>query len=281
MALDWDILNDDCSDISGWADNDAVDGVSEQVTYDGRSTFRFYTLATNGTIARRTKILTVPNTFTLEVVTNTYKHSGFGVLFSIHTTDKYRYALRVNSNSVMLYKSATEPQYAAVFVVPNTIADSFLFEWITARLVVKADRKADLWVNNQCCLSNIACTWSSDTVSNLMEVYATNNAAATGGSGEYYVDSIKVDTTPEGQSTQGPVNLNGVVLNTRLAHETSWSSGSSSFEYYQSKLRIRAKDILGATRTCEIPLVATDDANASPVRIYNGSAVKSLQKLPT
>ena len=51
MALDWDLLDEDCAGIGDWVDDDDAGCTSSQVTFDGKSTFKFDapSTASNGT----------------------------------------------------------------------------------------------------------------------------------------------------------------------------------------------------------------------------------------
>lgn len=49
----WNLLNENCSDISGWIDLDTGSGESTQVTFDSKSCFKFDTKTTNNSMARR------------------------------------------------------------------------------------------------------------------------------------------------------------------------------------------------------------------------------------
>lgn len=63
----WDLLDEDCGNISGWADLDNVNGVSSQVTFDSKSCFSFDTNAVNSSRAYRTKNIGSSNNYTIEI----------------------------------------------------------------------------------------------------------------------------------------------------------------------------------------------------------------------
>ena len=65
----WDLLDEDCSDISDWTDYDNINGVSSQVTFDGKSCFKFDSnVASAGNRAGRIRTdISIPRDYVLEV----------------------------------------------------------------------------------------------------------------------------------------------------------------------------------------------------------------------
>ena len=67
-AFSWDLLDEDCADISDWTDYDLINGVSSQVTFDSKSCFKFdsNTADTDNRAARYRDDITKPANYTLE-----------------------------------------------------------------------------------------------------------------------------------------------------------------------------------------------------------------------
>ena len=61
-----EILNEDCSDISDWIDNDYL-GESTQVTFDSKSCFKFDTGVVGGNACRWKDNVGIPNNYTFEI----------------------------------------------------------------------------------------------------------------------------------------------------------------------------------------------------------------------
>lgn len=289
--LDWDILNSDCDDLTGWTDGDTGTGVSTQETFDSRSTFKLSCPNADVSLAYRYNAsVAFPDTFTFETTVYLSNTNGFGLDFGIYTTSGHRYQLTCYNYAVALRIATTNPQLLNAYVIPydgvspppsGAEGTNLLGRWNTYRLVVNAGRVADVWVNDRCYIANQVCTATSATTTQL-DVFTASSVAATP-PGLHYVDTMKVDTTPEAPLVKSAFRINGQDMTIRTAHKESWEYLGSGYHTWVDipKLRIRATDGVGDEATCGVPLVAKTDTNASKIMIYDGSATKSLQKLPT
>lgn len=91
-----------------------------------------------------------------------------------------------------------------------------------------------------------------------------------------YIDFERLDTTDEHISTS-PLNVYSEKIVIRYRQNTNDATYPNGVE----SLRMYGGTRFGsASQVLSVPLVATDDTNASKVRIYDGSNIKSLMKLP-
>ena len=287
MALDWDKLNEDCSDISDWTDGDSAGCTSDVVTFDNSSCMRLYgpSSAADGNYAYRYRTLSaVPDTFTLEFKVYTMHNANryFNPYVAISSANNHLYELTVGSHRVALADSATTWVDAMCHIRLNyeggpasVLTGQFYDKWHTVRLVVKTGRKADVWIDNRCILANVTC---SDTgYTNQIQAYAYADNVYDIHS---FFDWFRVDSTPEGQTAISPLRIGTEHVSFRVSQLTS----DDVFRIDPSPLKFQGVYLNDAERAlgaCEIPLVDTSDTNASKVRIYDGTEVKSLQKLPS
>ena len=293
MALDWDILNEDCADITDWTDGDSGGGETTQVTFDSKSCFKMAIPASpaGDAYAFRYRALTIPDTFTCEYALYMEDVNGYGSQIEFHTTSGHMYMFIIYNHAVACYTSTTNPVLYNAFCIPCVVASppptgdevtTFMDRWQTIRIVVKASRKVDVWVNNKCYIADLACSVTT-TAPYYNQIYVYNYSTASEEATTTYYDWIKIDTTPEGQSTSSPVVIAGQPMRVQLAHNANWeytAGGDHAFAPVP-KYRVWNKDVNGNAYQCGIPYVATDNTNASKTRVWDGSAVKSLSKLPT
>ena len=91
-----------------------------------------------------------------------------------------------------------------------------------------------------------------------------------------YIDTIRVDTTPEHPTTESQLKIGTEDLAVRpnqVHYTASWVD--------TEKFKVYGKSLSGSEEVLEVPLVATDDVNASDVRVYDGTTTKALMKLPS
>lgn len=281
MALDWDILNEDFANISAWSVAATGGGVASAVTFDGKSCLKLdfptNSTVTPGIIIVRRVGLSIPTTCTVETK----------VYFARDGVRKYGHYIRLEDgthdfNAFRMGRACdlvTSDSFSSVSLNNGTsyiyqitgAEDSYLNNWITYRFVIKSGVLIDIWGNNVPYAFDF--TSSSVYTDNRISIYT---AANTGGRATLYVDYIKIDTTPEGLGVS-PVSIGDEKLVCSYAHNGLNGRAVAN----DSKLRVYNKDIGGVPCVCSVPLVAIDDDLASKVRIYDGSAIKSLKKIPT
>jgi hypothetical protein len=281
MALDWDILNEDFSNISSWANNSTGGGAPSAVTFDGKSCLKL-DFPSNATDTEsyasvyRTDI-TIPNTFTLEISIYHDLDAGYGSYVSAIVTGGKRYVTRCGRrtsaySSVAVFVDSAHVQ-GELTSASNT---AYLDNWITYRFVVKTGNKIDIWGNNIPYIIGEEVTHTATP--NQLSIYCVAN---TGNRSTLYVDYIKIDTTPEGLGV-APLCIGDQKIISKYTHSgVAASGGWLEIPSNNGKFKIYNKDIAGNACVCDVPLVATDNALASKVRIYDGSTTKSLMKIPT
>jgi len=272
VALDWDVKNEDCSDISDWTDGDQGICESTQATFDSRSCFKLYcpSSATSGQQAWRyiSTGLTIPDTFTFEFNYYNDEVGDFGGLnWSIYTQSSHRYRCAFYGNTFTFYFSGTNTWFA----IPTGTG---LDQWNTFRMVVKTGRKADIWMNNRCYAADRTCSYTHATQTDDVYLFAF---ASTSGNTTVYCDDFKIDTTPEAPISVSPLKIGDEHITHRAAQIDIAGFDPVSPLVIQAK-GLDTESVYGA---CGIELVATTSTVASKVYIYDGSTTKALQKLPS
>lgn len=287
MALDWDKVNESCSALTNWNDYSTGTSAVTQVTYDGQSTFKFNTPADAG----------AGYVANIQLV-STYKPASTGTLeYKIYTIDdadgiattgcfhyvkwfvdtsgypRYTLAIKLSTGpttyppQAVLYTD-TNTWFYARLAAPGT---SLCNAWHTVRMVIKDSRKVDIWFDNRCIMADVTCAATTTGYAYGAYQQADDNYAAI-----TYMDYFKADTTPQGMTTSSPLKMAGKEI---VVRPVGWTGTAWQGE---GKLHMRGQPYAGAAvATLDVPLVATTDTNASAVRIYDGSAVKALMKLPS
>ena len=277
MALDWDILNEDCADIGDWFNADNAPCVSSQVTFDSKSTFKFYMpqSASSGNI-QLARGFVFPSTFTFEC--SWYASDGasnklfqtYLIVDGASPRDLYRVMWYTGIyNSQVVVQLTNTPTYLYIRLgAPAELEDS----WHTLRVVVKASRKLDIWLDNRPVLGNQTISATNTAAAGINFICYNDNV----GLQQMYLDYVRVDTTPEAPTTVSPLKINTeeIAVVPYNINSANWKPASN--------LRFYGHPLTGwSNKVCEIPIVATTDTNASKVRIYSGGTVKSLMKLPS
>jgi len=282
MALDWDILNDACSSTSGWTVNT---GAVTAVTFESKSCLKF---ESDGTVASSNWLWHTPDVypasnFTLECgihlaatgTITTVPNASISVNVNSGASPYHRYVVLIQPQSstkegrVGIYTDSINTYYYA------NIGD-IDSEWLDVRLVVTTGRKASVWVNDRCILSDIAVTYTS---TGARDIYFGSGGSITTTAGlTTHLDYYRCDSTPEVQTTVSPLKIGDQEISVRPNQDEA-----STSRYEQGEqLKVYGKNTAtGSNEVLEVPLVATSDTYASKARIYDGSAVKSLMKLPT
>jgi hypothetical protein len=290
MALDWDILNEDFTSLSGWSTSTAGGSTITQVTFDGRSCAKLdfpSNSSADAAIVALDKTITIPTTCTVELCYYMERDSS--------EPAKYGSYCRVQNgsqdwNGMRYGRGFVGPSESRVAIssLANDRADGFYHRgigpedaylgiWCIWRIVIKEETKADMWANNIKCVFDT--TPKTTSATNEISLYT---AANKGQRATLYIDYCKIDTTPEDYSDTA-LNIDGeqIVCNYSHVARTPEGDGGLYIPANDSKLKMQHKDVAGNPAICSVPLVATDNDYASKVRIYDGSAVKSLMKIST
>lgn len=270
MALDWDLKDEDMSDITDWADEDAGSGVSSQATFDGKSCMKLYVPASSsypGDKASRRITLGnfIDNTFELSFYADEAGGTAWGYLYIaiIDDTDPNEIAtLSIYSDKIRWKKTGNVANYADVHIATDC--------WNRIR-ILKNSSKVSVWINGL--LYDYEHSPKTKAVTdNQIVLYLW------GGDGirTTYIDYMRLDSTAEHLSTS-PLSIGTENIVSRYRQNTDNATYPNGVEV----LRMYGGTNYGnEEKVLSIPLVATGNANASKVRIYDGSAVKSLMKLP-
>ncbi len=159
----YDLLNEDCSDISDWVNDDRINSVSTQVSFDGKSCFKFDTnLYASGNYAKReyTVIGGLPDNYTIEM--NLYFDSIASTgsnYMSLHIYNGVMsLGFRINLGGILLFDGSNF----------NEIGDNLIQEgvWQLWRFEVisgsGADATCDIYLDNILQASNVDCSHPVD-----------------------------------------------------------------------------------------------------------------------
>jgi len=187
-GFSWDLLNEDCVDISDWVDNDVLSGQSTQTAFDGKSCFKFDTGFPDDTcIASRYQNINVPDTYTVEL--NLYldnvgssDYERFRVIISNGTT---RFIVRFGSDGLFVFDGSIYNEVGTDLVVQDT--------WQLWRFVVRGGdaetATCDVYLNDELKASNVDCSFADATNQVKLTMYGYNDGYNVG-----YVDYIKAGT---------------------------------------------------------------------------------------
>ncbi len=271
MALDWDLMDEDMADISDWTDFDEGTGESTQVTFDGKSCMKLDAPNGANVAVRDYDPVAVGLSFTFEFSFYIATHTGTwgGIYVQIRDNDLAAgqpngYAFRLSTTDARINLDGG-----------NVFADIDLEKsvWHTVRFVV-VNKIQSLWIDDRLYLhghevDHISTGFTPNEI--FFFLYGDDGAKIT------YIDWARMDSSAEQLSTS-PLTIYGEKIVTRYRQNTD----DPIFPNGQEKLRTYGNTRVGANaEVLSIPIVATNDTNASNVHIYDGAAVKSLMKLPT
>ena len=264
-AVTWDLLDEDCSDISDWVDDDNLNGVSE-VSPAGQFRFDANTSGVNNYARRNRDVGSYTNTFTLEIE---LYHDDIGTLSDSDTfrLDCWRTLEYFNANFASDGLFIFDTDSGNTEVGTNLVKEGGSAEWQTWRFLITfgvvGDGTCDVYLNDSThnwekVGTGIPCSNEAVKLDGVIDIYqlgtTTNDMVS-------HIDYIKI-------ATGLYVPYIDIGLRVRKLGSTI-NIGAKTLDGH--KLRIRK----GAT-TYGIPLVATNDPTASPIRIYDGANVKSL-----
>ncbi len=291
MALDWDILEDEFTSIAAWSDISDGNCTVTQVTEDSRSCAKLYVPAAEPDLysAQFGQTLSSPGsgTFTLAF---TFKQThfisteqaysfcpyGLGWAFALDSEPslQYRFAVGYDGTNYFFkfYRGASNILLAMI--------DFDTTAWHTVRIVVEASRVTTVWFDNYCYeveetytrtiadfidwrFNFFLFSWGTDA----------NQAIA-------YIDWVGIDSTPEHPTTTSPLIINdeNIVCRYRQNGGDDGWGGETQYDYFDAEKTRISQD---GTKVYSMPLVANDDALRSGARIHDGSAIKSLQLIPS
>ena len=161
------ILNDDCSNLTEWTDSDTGSGVSSQVTFDGRTTFKFDTGASAASIAVRQRTISAaifPYDISLTVYFDsigTTNSDAFRMLYNGASSDLFVVCWRSNG----LYFSDSE------VLVGNWVVQDIWQAWkFSIKSVGGSGIIVDVYLDGVLKVSDLAVTIPPDGSPGLLEV---------------------------------------------------------------------------------------------------------------
>ena len=288
-GLDWDIMNEDFTSIAAWTSSITSGGSVTQVTEDGRSCMKMVLPADGeaNTYTQAYKFVSAvaDNTYTMEMV---FKITGFPGEATVDTLGWLPYGLSlvygtgINETRVDTgydgtnyfikgRRTATHSDYTLFMVDMDTTG------WHTIRIIVEASVVTSVWFDNHC--YEVKETYSRP-VGNVNSVALLQWGAGAGANLQTtYIDSIKIDTTPEHLSVSPlAIGEEKIVCRYRQNGGNDGWGGTYSYDYIGAGAIRVSKD---GTKVYSVPLTTTSDSRASKTRTYNGSSVKALMKLPS
>jgi len=267
----WDLTDQDCDawDL-GWSGTAVAPGTVSLVTEDGRSCYKLYTTGADTPYVVNTSLIWDSN-ITTEMVIKIISTANF---ISIYGRDSSRYQSGFRS-----YISALYGNYGRISInsPSSELMRGFIdidSEWHTYRLVVKDDYFT-VWVDRKLFYFNFGPIDTVNTESSANTVGAQTGVTG-GAEASIYIDSIKISSTPKEPDATYPLKIHNQTIVSHIAQTGVFIDGGNATEYTLAEALRYNKN----GTTYGFPLVATNNSQASAVRIYNGSVVKALMKLP-
>lgn len=265
----WNVKDEDMADISDWTDSDEGTAASTQETFDSRSCMKMVSTVSNSAAVRGIVSGTAFTNFTCDVVfyidqDNYSGGSGLGLfMMQWRTSDSKLVRLFINSdNNQFKLRIATPTDY--VYTDLSVPEDT----WNTVRTVCE-DQKISLYLNGLLYLCEYPNTATTVNTPNTYHIRTEE--------GIVYVDSYKLSSTAEHIATSPlAIGSNKIVVRYRQRTDNAaYPNGVEALSTYGGT------NLGSNPQVLSIPLVTTTHGNASTVRIYDGSATKSLMKLPS
>ena len=288
-ALDWDIVNEDFANLASWDNNSSGNCTATAVTEDEKSCLKLYVPAGEAaSTAQIGQTLTDPgDTFTLEISfkqthfstgsDHTFHPYGLGFAFTLDQDPDHEYRFEIgydNTNYFLKIRRTNIQADIRLAMLPISTST-----WHTIRLVVEASRLTSVWLDDYC--YEIEETYTR-TIADFVN-YRFNIFMFGWGVGStdqiVYVDYARIDTTPEHPTTDSPIKIGTESIIARYRQDggnDGWS-GETQYDYVSAEKVRYSKD---GSNVFSIPIAATSHNLASKARIYDGSTVKSLMKLP-
>lgn len=277
----WDLTNQDCDAFdNGWTKGGSGTYSVTTTTEDGRSVYYFTAAAGSGNYGYAVNTnLANWNECTAEWVfkVNPFGCSDYaGSSCYLRDKDKYAYSVFIyHHNNVAL-------PYVKILCGDSSIRvriDITSSDWHTLRVVVNSSHSMWTWIDGQF-LAKLSYSGSTGT-------YSANTIgfqcwyAAVSGTNYAWVDHIRMSSSKSQPDNHGLIKVQGASsygVNCRVRSDSS-SEGGYTFngpDKISIKFPVRYRNDVVYT----LPLVDTTDAYASNVRVYNGSSVKAIQRLP-
>jgi hypothetical protein len=261
MAVDWDLLNEDCADISDWTDNDTGDGVSSQETFDSKSCFKFLKPTADGNYASRfIDIGSFSGNYTLEfmiyldnigVMESGGDYNGVQIQARGPT---YRLAVNIGTNGLSVRDSTQWNLISGISIVQD--------EWHKYRFEVhNSQTDVDIYIDDILKTIDADCSLATTGSDGRVYYWAISDSLP---NVLTYVDWVKADTGvgnmyfDVGFRVRGGSTTHRIGVTTLSGHKLRINDGSTTYG---------------------IVLAAVSDDDASPLRIYDGNNIKALPKL--
>jgi len=277
-AITWDITDQDCDTFDGnWANTTVGTAISSLGTEDGRTVYNLTAGLYPGNYTYVNNIAcTWTSNITIEVVAkrgmtnNTYP-------LSMYFRDSAR-KQGVFANG--MFPGAEFPfnrlgrWNGSVYFYKRGYSDVSNADFHTYRIVVKDDN-ITAWVDGLLFYHGLG---PIET----MTGFTANTIGIQCNEGTIYIDHIRASSTPEEPTTICPLKINGEDIVSHIAQVGDFGGYGVENCTKVDALRYRKTNCSFADNlTYGIPLVKTTDAQASKVRVYNGTEILALMKAPT
>jgi hypothetical protein len=284
----WDLTNQDCDALDGgWSSAVTGSGTVSLVIEDGRSCYKMYCPGSATSEARVTNpSISWTTALTYEIV---YKladvnHMGFvsGLEFwGANNSDYFFSSWREFNTAINPYPVVKINKYGGTEI--SGYYDGSSSSWHTARIVWN-NGYVTIWIDGFLIHDryNVGTTTAYSTPHQL-GIYLICLTGHADANITVYIDNIKASSTAAEPDVVTPIKIQGQNIVSRIAQKggAGWVA-QSPLRYQKTNCKFSNNLIY------EIPLVDGGDADgvgadslASYVRIYDGTDVKALMKLPT
>ena len=262
-TVDWDLLNEDCAVITDWTDNDTGDGVSSQITFDSKETFKFLKPTADTNDASRYRSITFAEIdYTMEWM---FYFDNIGTQESGGNYDGVQIQSRGATNRLAV-NIGTDGLYVNDGTSWNLVSGISIVQdaWHKFRFEVhNSQTDVDIYIDDVLMASDVDCSNPIATAAPNIVVFFV--VATTVADTLVYTDFIRADTGVGNvfndigiRFYDGSDNIKIGTLPVTASHKLRIDKGGTTYG---------------------VPLVATGASDDSNIRIYDGSTTKSLPKL--
>jgi len=282
----WDLTDQDCDAFDGnWTQNNVGTGTVATATEDTRTVYKFVCpwdvgnnpYAVNLSLSAWTECTAE---FVFKIGNGPWDYDGNArISLYMRDQDRYEYSARIQ-----WFDSKTYPY------IRLGSGDTSLRQWIditsndwhTVRVVIDSSHNLWGWVDGQyigklAYSGDVSVGLSANTIG-----LAAYSSSVNDSDFIVYVDSVKMSSSKAEPDYHGLVNIQGSGnVNCRIASLGSGGAGMPIDPVNPAdKVRIHLDRYTSGGISYALPLVDTTDDYASKVRVYDGSSVKAVQKMP-
>lgn len=273
----WDLVDNDCSAIDGgFSSTVGGSATVTAVVEEGRDCWKLSCTDSESDWARVVNSsVSWDSNVTIEWIIKMQSLSNSAtapIIMYFRDVNKYQGACYTGINTNEDYPRAWVARYDGSVNQYMTghidISDS---TWHTFRIVVKDDY-ITIWIDRLLFYHGWGPTAAYSTLSastTALQIYGSSQAFT------MYIDHVRVSSIPKEPDSKCPLSIEGEDIVSHIIQGHVDGIPEESLRYRKTNC------VFSSELTYGIPLVDTTDAQASKVRIYNGTLVKALMKLPT